>query len=439
MVPSTGYINVLADGAYITDSSDMDTDRDAYIEVRASGELESFVLEKASIGEYYSPGGTNNYFTNVYVEGYADGALVAKTAPYSSEDQGAACEAEYSVDYSGFAGKQIDSFKIYYTAMAGTSHVSFNFSYFTISGAAEKDMTPPTVTIESTESSVTNADTIPVTIHFSESVTGLDTAGIAVTNATISDFSGTGDNYTAKLTPVTDGTVEVYIKADAAQDAAGNGNDASATLKITSDRTAPSASVTSTYSGSTSVEALPIEISFSEAVTGLGLTEIIAANATISDLSGSDNTYTAKLTPDADGTVEVYIKADAVQDAAGNGNDASDTFKITSDRTAPLLSDYSITGISYTSASVNAAIASEEGTIYYILVPDNSVAPTSQETKSGLTYSGVTVISHGSKIADIPSHSYSFLLTGLTEGTAYDIYLVAEDDEAIFKYYEYSC
>ncbi len=72
----------------------------------------------------------------------------------------------------------------------------------------------------------------------------------------------------------------------------------------------------------------------------------------------------------------------------------------------------------------------EPGTAYAIAVPAGATAPTSQEVKAGADYNGVTVVSGGSVQIANANEEYIFVLNGLTPSTAYDIWVVAEDDEA---------
>ncbi len=72
---------------------------------------------------------------------------------------------------------------------------------------------------------------------FNEEVTGFEAADLTLTNATASEFAGSGANYTATITPTTDGVFSVGVAAGVAQDAAGNGNAVSNTLTATYDST----------------------------------------------------------------------------------------------------------------------------------------------------------------------------------------------------------
>jgi len=104
----------------------------------------------------------------------------------------------------------------------------------------EYDTVPPTVALDSATASLFNTPTFAVTATFSEVVTGFTTSDISVTNGTASDLVGSGtDAYTFNVTPSGQGPVTVSMPALGAQDAAGNGNDVSATLSRTYDSVAP--------------------------------------------------------------------------------------------------------------------------------------------------------------------------------------------------------
>ncbi|GAA0716821.1 hypothetical protein GCM10009430_12920 [Aquimarina litoralis] len=83
----------------------------------------------------------------------------------------------------------------------------------------------PTVSITSTESpGPTGANPIPITVTFSESVTGFDINDVTIGNGNATNFTGSGDTYTFDITPIANGTVTADIAADVATDGAGNGN-----------------------------------------------------------------------------------------------------------------------------------------------------------------------------------------------------------------------
>jgi len=212
------------------------------------------------------------------------------------------------------------------------------------------DRTAPSVNLTTSASSPTNLSAIPFTATFSEAVTGFTAGDITVTNGTVQNFSGSGTTYTFEVVPTADGVVTVSIAANVAQDAAGNGNTAATPVNITSDRSAPSVNLTTSASSPTNLSAIPFTATFSEAVTGFTAGDITVTNGTVQNFSGSGTTYTFEVVPTADGVVMVSIAANVAQDAAGNGNTASNTINITSDRTAPSVN---LTTTAGTSTSTN--------------------------------------------------------------------------------------
>jgi len=73
----------------------------------------------------------------------------------------------------------------------------------------------------------------------------------------------------------------------------------------------------------------------------------------------------------------------------------------------------------------------EPGKAYYVVIPDGATAPTAAEVAAGTNYSSVTLIAHGTIDVVAGSTTYSATITGLTDKTNYDIYVVAEDDETV--------
>jgi hypothetical protein len=146
----------------------------------------------------------------------------------------------------------------------------------------------------------------------------------------VQNFSGSGTTYTFEVVPTADGVVTVSIAANVAQDAAGNGNTASNTINITSDRTAPSVNLTTTAGTSTSTNPIPFTATFSEAVTGFTAGDILVNNgAVINFTSVNATTYTFDVVPNSSGvTVDVTVPASVANDAAGNGNTASSTVSV---------------------------------------------------------------------------------------------------------------
>ena len=94
------------------------------------------------------------------------------------------------------------------------------------------DTTPPSVSISSTANNPTIVNSIPVTVTFSESVTGFSESDIVVGNGNVSNFSGSGASYTFTVIPLSAGSVTINIAGGIATDVAGNGNTAASQFSI---------------------------------------------------------------------------------------------------------------------------------------------------------------------------------------------------------------
>ncbi|PKH50241.1 hypothetical protein CXF68_05795 [Tenacibaculum sp. Bg11-29] len=73
----------------------------------------------------------------------------------------------------------------------------------------------------------------------------------------------------------------------------------------------------------------------------------------------------------------------------------------------------------------------EAGTIYYVVLADGATGPTSAEVKVGTGTGGSIQVTSGNTVVNTRDNSHNFNVTGLTAGTAYDVYTVAQDDESI--------
>ncbi|WP_020408661.1 tandem-95 repeat protein [Hahella ganghwensis] len=113
-----------------------------------------------------------------------------------------------------------------------------------------------------------------------------------------------------------------------------------------------------------------------------------------------------------------------------DGTDSyQESFTITvNDATAPVFqnSTPSVGSISLTGATVSVDL-DEEGTAYYVVVADGAGAPSSAQVKAGQDSGGGAPLASGSFATTATTGSEAF--SGLSSGTAYDLYAVAEDDE----------
>jgi hypothetical protein len=151
---------------------------------------------------------------------------------------------------------------------------------------------------------------------FSEAVSGFTVDDITVNggsaSATISGFSGSGTTYTATITPTDSGSLVVSIPAGVAtSDSLGVSNSsASASVPVRPDC---SISVPTSVIQGTSFTAT---ITFTSAVTGFAVDDIVVTGGSVSSVSGSSGTtFTATVVPTATGTINLNVSASVVTDS----------------------------------------------------------------------------------------------------------------------------
>jgi hypothetical protein len=188
------------------------------------------------------------------------------------------------------------------------------------------DKTAPGVTMTSSAPNPTNSAPIPVTVTFSEPVTGFTAGDIAVSNGSVSNFAGGGASYTFDLTPAANGPVTATIAANVAVDAVGNGNTA-ASFSRTYDTTAPGVTaITRADPNPTNAASVNFIVTFTEAVTGVGVADFALtltggiSGASVTGVSGSGAVYTVTVsTGTGNGTLRLDIPNTAtITDLAGN-------------------------------------------------------------------------------------------------------------------------
>ncbi len=76
--------------------------------------------------------------------------------------------------------------------------------------------------------------------------------------------------------------------------------------------------------------------------------------------------------------------------------------------------------------------SSVSGTVYYMVVPSNSLAPNAAQIESGVNYGGVTVKKSGNDSITAGIEK-TFTITGLNANTGYDLYIVVKDNEGKYS------
>lgn len=277
----------------------------------------------------------------------------------------------------------------------------------TIGPLAKAQAGGPTTVLASTSGTETNAALIPVTINFSEPVSGFTASDITVTNATVTDFSGGSASYFFNLDPTVDGTVTAQVPTDVASSTATTlGNQASNVLTFTSDTVAPTITreIIPSSSGAT------ITWTTSEPAKGqvnYGLTTSYTASTTMETATSTTHSATISgLSPST--TYHYEITA---MDAAGNMGTTGDLVFTTSAAvgTAPVISSVAASGVGTSTATVtwNTDVAAT-GQVFY---------GTTTSYGSSTPLNAVASTTHSAILSDLtPSTLYHFNVASTNAG-----------------------
>ncbi|MFA6239318.1 MAG: Ig-like domain-containing protein [Candidatus Hydrogenedentales bacterium] len=221
------------------------------------------------------------------------------------------------------------------------------------------DTTPPTVAITSTATDPTHIAPIPVTVTFSEPVTGFTIGDLTIGNGNAGNFAGSGDTYTFDLTPTGLGLVTVSVGGGVSVDAALNANTASPAFSIT-------------YADLNGNSSLQHAVTFGDTSGDRGL-------GVYSDASG--NVYACGF---FQGTIDLDPGAGVSNLTATSAEDA---YVAKYDATGALVWKQQIYGNG--SQSANAVTADGSGNVYVCGTADTSV-----NVQSGVTTFSTAVSSH---------------------------------------------
>lgn len=258
----------------------------------------------------------------------------------------------------------------------------------------------PTVVLASTSTATTSAASIPVTVTFSDPVTGFTATSTTVTNATITNFAGSGASYTFDLVPSSDGTVTATVPDGVATDTTPphKTNQASNTLTFTSDRTAPSISG---VTASPSTTGATITWNTNESTVGqvfYGTTTSYGSSSTLEVTPSTSHSATLSgLTPSTTYHYQIHVT-----DGAGNGATTTDaTFTTTGLPVAPVITNTNATPTGTSTATVTW----------------NTDTPASSQVFYGTT----TSYGSSSTLNTTGSTTHSVNLSGLTQATLYHV------------------
>jgi hypothetical protein len=181
-----------------------------------------------------------------------------------------------------------------------------------------------------------------VDVFWNESVSGFTSGDItSLTNCALSNWSAvSGSHYSFDLTPGSQAAFGFQIGSGVCADAAGNASSGAVAWSKTFDNVAPSvSSVAPATGGYTTAAATPVQIDWSEDVTGFAASDIgTLVNCAVSAFTPvSGSRYTFTLTPAAEGAFGFQIAASACVDTAGNASAGPVNWGGTYDATPPVI------------------------------------------------------------------------------------------------------
>jgi Secretion system C-terminal sorting domain/REJ domain len=142
-------------------------------------------------------------------------------------------------------------------------------------------------------------------------------------------------------------------------------------------------------------------------------------------------TYSADFTMTSANRFKARWNINKTASVANGDSIIIDNFYIKQAADAPLWwnGNPTISNITYNSFIVNARI-DEPGIVYYVVVPHGAAAPTVSNVLNGKANGGASAIFNDTINARIGFNSYSKIVTGLSQSTNYDLYLVAQNKES---------
>ena len=175
----------------------------------------------------------------------------------------------------------------------------------------------PTVELSTTNAEVDAA--FEVYVLFSTNVDGLEVSDFNLFNGNIIGMTGSEQDYTLLVEPITGGAIKINLPANSVVDDLGEGNLASNLLEVQfldSDSPTP---ILETDSEIVEGE-FEVTVTFNEPVYGMEISDFNISNGAIINLSGGPSIFTLVVSPGAEGGIAIFMPPDRVVDVAGNHN-----------------------------------------------------------------------------------------------------------------------
>jgi len=271
------------------------------------------------------------------------------------------------------------------------------------------DTRRPTAAVVVSDTALSFGEDSPVTITFSEAVTGLTAADFSVENGTIGSVTSSdgGVTWTALLVPaagVTDPANVITLDNTGFSDFGGNTGTGTTTSNSYAVSTArPTATISISDTALVAGETAQVAIVFSEAVTGLTASDLTVENGTIGSVTSSDGvTYTATLTPAVNITDNgnvITLALAGVTSAAGNpgtGTAVSGNYTV---NTVPLTATVVVDDTALTPGKTTRVIITFSEAVAGFsnsdLTVENGTLSTVSSTDGGITFGAILTPTFG--------------------------------------------
>ncbi|MGI8904959.1 MAG: Ig-like domain-containing protein [Candidatus Sumerlaeaceae bacterium] len=273
------------------------------------------------------------------------------------------------------------------------------------SATFQVDNVSPGITLSSVSPDPTNA-TIVVTVVTTEATTDFSAGDITPTNATVSNFSGSGTSYSFDLVGNSPGLLSVTVNASQFHDAAGNPNTASNVLTRAWDTAQPTMTL-NTVTPNPSNGNIAVTAVSNKPTSDFTSGDVTTTNANVANFAGSGSSYTFDLVPIAQGLVSAAVAANVFQDGATNLNLPSNVLTHTFDSIAPTIS-LTCTDPDPTNAAITISVLLSESATDFGAVDINPTnATVANFSGSGTTYSfDLVPTSDGLFSANVPAGAF---------------------------------
>ncbi|WP_340598786.1 RCC1 domain-containing protein [Bdellovibrio sp. GT3] len=268
------------------------------------------------------------------------------------------------------------------------------------------DTTAPQATISYLGANPTNVSPLEIELVFDEDVIAPTAADFQVTNGTVGNITGSGQTYSAEITPSSNlTTVGIQYRANQTTDLAGNNNIVSNSLSIDFNSNRPLPTLSTTAGTHTNTAAITVDVSFSAPVTGFDASDLTLTNATVTGFTGSGDTYSFTLTATTPGDFSARVNNNAAVDASSNQSSTSNLLTVHYDATAPTVTLSKTESSPTTVAGITITVTASENVTGLALADFTTTNLTlSSLTGSGSSYTlTATANAEGSVSLQLPA------------------------------------